>query len=285
MTLTDFQLAQRHRYVTEHGREPAPGVTSIDIIEKPALKWAAAEVAAKRSLEVTLEEIRAYRDECITKKKLIKGFDGSQVPASQATIDELRVHLLRGEFDRQWRAKADLGTRVHSQMVQWSQGISISQRPDEEPYMTAGAAFLEECAPTFLYLEQVVVHPAPRGDKTLEYGGRFDFIAQIDGRTLLCDYKTTEYRDILSNALQASAYCNASGIANYEPDGSLGELTPLPKLDGALTVYLNPKGYELVNPFEHISMEEAFDTFLSLRAVVSTVKKVERITKELSKNE
>ena len=282
--VTDYELAQRHRYVTLHGRKPAPGVTSVNILDKPGLMWAASEIAARTAVERHDERVsltQSHRTELVVKRKSVKTRNGEKVPAAHADPIDVWIDYCRGEFRRAWDAKADLGSRIHDHALAWSAGRDIDALADEQGHLDALEAFLVEQNPKFLYAERVVVHPNPEGRDDLEYGGRLDFIAEIGGKTLLCDYKTGKQGFLGDKALQAAAYANAKGLANYDEDGALADLTPLPQLDGCRTIYLDGDGtYTVVDPFERLTPEAAWRAFLDLRSALNYVRLVEKIEKD-----
>ncbi len=285
MALTDRELAERHRYVTKHGRKPAPGVTSVDILSKPALHWASSRVAAEASVLLAHDRdliVAEYREELAGKpiNRLGTGSDAAKVSAAKATDDEVWCEFLRTRFDVIWRAKADKGSRVHEHALAWARGDDVDALEDEQPYLDALERFFEDYAPDFLAAESIVLSPNPRGDARLEYGGRLDFIAKVDGPhyrgVFLGDYKTGgQYTEPV--ALQAAGLMAAEGFALYSPMGAvLDNLPPLPELDGALTVYLREDGtYETSNPFRYTSQQDAEDAFFHLRAALNWRRAIE----------
>ncbi len=290
---TDQQLADKHQYVTEHGRKPAPGVTTItSLIDKPALKWASSEVAAKTALDVLKRNtydtvVYGHRQACMRNpRKWVNNSEGIEIRPRYASDDEIFVDYCRGEFDRQWKAKAQKGSRIHEHALEWSQGNAIEQLPDEKGYLDALEKWMIDFEPEDICNEIIVLHPNPANDDSLEFGGRTDKIAEIRKRgwtgTNLIDFKTGREGYIEDKALQAAGYWGAKGIARYNPDGSLGTLDPMPKIKRAMTVYLREDGtYGVDDPLKHISLDEAWQYFLHLRRAWNHHKKIEAIEKEM----
>lgn len=275
--MSDRTLAERHRYVTEHGRPPAIGVTTvIKIVGIPGLPWAAAQIAARSAV---LEQDRAgvtaeHRAMLVRKGKWIKGLPDEtvKVRAAEATDAEIYVHYLRSRFDFEWTAKADLGTRVHDAAEKLSRGENVEVLSTDRPYIDAWFRFYEECKPEFIDIERVVLSPNPNGNRRLEYGGRTDWTAILHGGKLkglrLGDYKTGgHYEEPV--ALQAAAYGGAEGFATYDQMGRLAGLEPIPKLDGYVTIYLAGDGsYQAIDPFINTTFARAKEHFLVLRSYV-----------------
>lgn len=299
---TDYELAMAHKYVTVHGREPAPGVTSCSVWDIPALKWSSAEIAAKFALEFAERSgneqqdiINAHRATMSARRyPTVKNYDGVKVHASKASDDEILVHYLRGEFQRQWDVKADLGTRVHDIGEKLSTGRDADVLPSDSGYVDAWFRFFEECRPTFIEVERVVLSPCPMARDDLEYGGRTDnfltlgaiperFLEVVTFRAdeILCgDYKTGGHY-VGPCATQASGYTNAAGMATYLPNGDLGQLEPLPDCKGAVTINLHGDGtYHLFDAFKDISRADAWRLFMLGRESLNHLRAIEKLTSE-----
>lgn len=298
---SDYELAQAHKYVTVHGREPAPGVTSCSVWDIPALKWSSAEITAEFTLaldKLTGNEqqdiINAHRAKMAAKSyPTIKNYDGVKVHASKASDDEILVHYLRGEFQRRWDDKADLGTRVHDIGEKLSTGHDADVLPSDSGYVDAWFRFFEECRPTFIEVERIVLHPCPEGRDDLEYGGRTDdflILGEIPERFLevvtfhpdeiLCgDYKTGGHY-VGPCATQAAGYTRAEGMATYQPNGALGPLEPLPDVKGAVTVNLHGDGtYHLFDAFKDIPRPDAWRLFMLGREALNHLRIIEKLEK------
>ena len=245
---SDYENALNHKYRVEPMGEFVPGVTTvINIMSKPALPWAAAKIAAETAVKLMHAGTHSY----------------------EALINEAR-----GSFDKEWKAKAARGTRVHDVAERWSRGEEVGVLPEDAGFVDALEFFHLEHSPVFEMVECVVLN---RG---LAYGGRFDAIVTMDGLTTLCDYKTGgEYPyDV---ALQAAAYMDCQ-LADYNIDGSLAGLRPLPKLDGARTIYLREDGtYKVSDPFESVSQ---VDATLAFQSALQLYKINQKINKQIKEN-
>ena len=268
--ISDYEAALRHRYRVTPGGETVPGVTTVlGIIDKPGLKWGASKVAAEFTLanagrvrsiakrhRATLLASRGRGESVQTKIAL--GKDG--------TDEAVFLHYARGEFDRVWRAKADLGTRIHAHAEAWARGESAAQQPDEMPYLDALAEFYDAYAPRFEMVECLVLNVEHA------YGGRFDAIMEINARPydlservlVLGDWKTGSPWP-LDVALQTVAYTHGE-LGLYGTTGALAGFQSLPPLDGCRVVYLQASGdVRVVDPFEKVAEGEAWEAFIAAR--------------------
>ena len=246
MPKSNYEDALNHKYRVYADGPTVPGVTSvIGIIDKPALKWASAKIAAQTAVDNYHE--MTDRDEFI--------------------------HQCRGEFDRQWREKAKRGNRVHSVAEEWAKGNTVEVPLSDQGFIDALEKFYLDCLPMTVMAERVVVHPV------MHYGGRFDAIMDIDEREYLIDFKTGG-KYPLDVAMQTAAYMKAS-LAVYDDDGALGHFEPLPDLAGARIIYLAEDGsYAFVDPFEDIPLEKAFEAFTHALGLHRSIKEMEKMTKE-----
>lgn len=262
--LTDHAAALKHRYRIEPGGKPVPGVTTIiNIIEKPGLMWAASEIGAKTAL-VNAGRVRSiskeHREWLASAKGRDKTSEKKRQLAATGTDEEVFLHFCRGEFQRQWNAKADRGTRVHDIAEAWANRETAEVSAEDEPYVDALEQFHVLYKPRFIHVESIVLNP------DLGYGGRFDGIAELDGPDerdqgiFMLDYKTGgEWED--SNSLQFSGYLHGR-FATYDAKGTLGPLVDLPRLDGARNVFLRPDGScGVVDPFARINADDAWSAF------------------------
>ncbi len=274
---TDYELAMSHKYVTEHGRKPAESVTSIiSLLDKPALMWSSAEIAAHFTYEAVLQDKIEEVANSVQPYALVKNKDGEKVKATQATLEERFLHACRGVFKKKWDEKANLGSRIHDHALNWALGKDANVLEDEISWMKGVEKFFVDFEPKFLFVEEVVVNPSPLGEDALEYGGRFDAIVEMEGNTYLIDYKTGSPGYPVAKALQGAAYANCQ-IAVYDEEGNLSHTLPLPKLDGLRTVYFNIEGnYAIENPFEGESglttIEQSYESFINLKRVRNWIK-------------
>lgn len=253
--MTDYEAALKHKYRVEADGPYVPGVTTvINILDKPGLKWSASKIAAEAMYD-----------------RLTSG--GSQGR-------DLDVSFARGAFDRQWKAKAVRGNRVHEVAELWVKGETVDVLDEDAGYVDALENFYKACKPNILFSERVVLN------RWREYGGRFDFIGELDGHGLvLGDFKTGgEYP--YEVALQAAGYLDCQ-LAEYDEHGSLWGLEVLPpEIVGARTVYLREDGsFKVSNPFEVVSQEDATLAFQACLELYKINKKINALIKKGNENE
>ncbi len=245
MAKTDLENALAHKYKVYSGGDFVPGVTSvIGIVDKPALKWTSAEIAARTAVE-NISEMRDLED---------------------------YVHHCRGEFERQWREKAKRGNRVHEVAEKWARGETAEVPLSDEGFIVALSAFYCDHSPVTVMAERVVIH------SLMHYGGRFDAIVEMDGGRYLIDYKTGGKYPI-DVAMQCAAYMKAM-LANYDDEGKIGHFSRLPELDGARIIYLGEDGsYDVVDPFAVLTLDDAFSAFTHALMLYRSIKTMEKLTK------
>src|ERR1035437_3431824 len=164
MTLSDFDHALRHKCRGEPGGACVPGVTTIiGILEKPALVWAASQIAAKTAVDEsrrkrTIVTRHRKRLSSLGKKERELGYHG--------TDNEVFIHYCRGEHKRQWDAKAARGTRVHEVAEKWTAREAVEVLAEDSRYVDALEQFYMIYMPKFPLVECIVTNPEYR------YGGR-----------------------------------------------------------------------------------------------------------------
>ena len=276
--MTDLSDALKHRYRVEPGGEIVPGVTTIiNILDKPALKWASSQIAAASAVENTRRKkaiVTRHREWLQKSRGKTDSASKKRTLGEVGTDDEVYIHWCRGEFDRQWRAKADRGTRIHDIAERWSLHPTepVDVLLEDSKYVDALEQFHKLYKPKFLLTECIVTNAHHR------YGGRFDFIAELDGPevqgVVMGDYKSGG-KYPYEVALQAEGYMNCE-LSTFNDDGSLGVSNPLPELVGARTVYLGDDGnVSVVDPFEKISRENAWTAFLACLELFSINKQID----------
>jgi hypothetical protein len=201
----------------------------------------------------------------------ISGFldDGKAAAFAGAAVNLARQGMNHRE---EWKAKAERGTRIHNHMEKWLKGVDIEALPDEEGYLDALELFMVEQDP--IVIEQEAIALSLRG-----YGGRFDLLCEIADKAWLLDLKTGHAYPV-EHTLQLAGYRYADGLATYNPDGSLGDLKPMPEVDRAGCLYVHSDGsYDLV---EYPADEEAFSAFCNLLEVYNWTRTdtIKRIIKE-----
>jgi hypothetical protein len=214
--------AGRHYRHPETGEE-VPSITNIlGILDKPALPRWAAKLVAERAwdLRSTLDDLG--RDEAID--------------------------ILKGSPWRNSQRAANRGTSIHEYLeVVGNGGYAPELEGDAIRYKAAADEFLHVYKPDFEMTEFTVFGTG--------YAGTADFMAVINGRKVIGDYKTSKalYPEI---ALQLAAirYADASVLD--------GELFPLPDVDGCVGVLLTPDGCDV----REIDVTGAYEGFLGCLA-------------------
>lgn len=164
---------------------------------------------------------------------------------TNADEDALFLSVARAA-ERTLTKAADRGTELHRivELLAGGQAPMLLE-PDAEPYLPAVHAFLDECQPTYVATEQVVIareHPERPG-----WGGTFDAILVLDGVRYLTDYKSRSSDKHAAYAEEAVA-CAAYARADYciaEVDGAAVR-EDIPPVDAGLIVTFTADGrYEL----------------------------------------
>ena len=271
-----MRMRLAHKYRVVSGGDFVPGVTTcINVNDKPALKWAAAEIAAQSVIENWRKKtaiIKKHREWLCNSRGNTPATLRKRELGLAGTDLEVFRHWARGEFDRTWRAKADRGTRVHEVADLWSRGErDVAIDIEDTPWIDALEQFHVMYKPKFKLVECIVINIEH------QFGGRFDTIAELDGPdaegTFLCDYKTGGHY-AYDCALQAEGYLR-SGLALWDANGNLQGYEPMPKLDGARTIYLGDDGrVTVLDPFERISHDDAWQAFLACRELYEVNKRI-----------
>jgi hypothetical protein len=217
-------------YVEPTTGEKVPGVTSIlNMLPKPFLQaWSAKMVA-----EFAVDNFGAYSALVMNGQR-------------QAAID-----LLKAAPRRYTKERADIGTEVHDLYEKLSRGEDLGRyHPDFQPYVDSWNEWADAFQPEFLFNEETVWSDAHR------YAGSFDFMAKIEGETVVGDFKTTKstYPEV---ALQLSAYAHADRIVR--PDGNS---VPLPEVTAGAVFHVNEDKWEFIPVRVD---DKVFDVFLALR--------------------
>jgi hypothetical protein len=174
---------------------------------------------------------------------------------------ENREHLVTLDYTaaRQWildkaavsnDGAAVLGSSVHNMLDDLVSGHNGGRLPDhiEETFLKSFDRFRNKYKPEYIETEATVF------SRQHGYAGKLDFIAIIEGKTYLGDYKTGK-SVWPESALQVAAYRHADFIGR--PDGTED---PLPVCDGGVILHLRPTGFKV---HEVDTGPETFDTFLS----------------------
>ena len=149
----------------------------------------------------------------------------------------------KGQNHREvWKAKADLGTRIHGYAELWMDGRPAEVPEGEGPYMDAFAQFCDDYHPRWIEVERAVI-------SAFGYGGRFDMIGELDlwdgPKYVLCDIKSGK-KYSAEVTLQLAGYRYADGMILYDDKGMAVGLEPMPHIDECAGLYLHDDGtYDL----------------------------------------
>jgi len=244
-------------YVHPITGEKAIGVTSVlNSLPKPFLQHWRAKVVAEAAVN---------NAGTLTQMLLDANGEGRNFELGRKAA----VDWLKGAPNRDTGKSAEDGTAVHDLCEKLAKGIPTGPiHPDYVPYIDNFKTFLDKFQPEFLFLEDTV------WNEEHGYAGSFDWIAKIQGETVLGDNKTTRSGVHAEVALQLAAYANADYILKLvepEPTPTTVEepslvKVDLPKLDGAAVLHLRPDTCSLVPISIRPEVYETFLTLLKVRA-------------------
>lgn len=211
----------------------SPSVTNvIDVLNKPFLYGWHGRMAATAAVEIA------------------KTFPHRLLEAPKEAVKWLSLAATRHT-----EKAADLGTRVHD----WVERAARGEQQDEPDadlrgYIASWRKFCADYNPTFTHLEATTYGTVDG----LGYAGTADFIAEINGLTVIGDWKSG--RSIhTSAALQLAALAHADTLVD---DDDLER--PMPRIDAGIVVHLTPTGYKVRQTELH---GLSWQTFRRLRAV------------------
>jgi hypothetical protein len=221
-------------------RDGIPSVTQISSMldngKSRSFPWAASGLAATEAVH---HSERWYR------------LSTHQANGENCTHDAtgfcVACRYLRSMFDREWKAKANLGTHVHHLALQWARGEECEEDETTKPYLDGLERFYHDHRPEWLFLERTLA-----GLLTSEHGGElrwrgsFDAIVKLPvvGQALI-DIKTGGlYPE--EQTLQLAGYTMADTITEWR-DGKQFDIEPMPAVDAAGCLFLTGDGdYRLV---------------------------------------
>lgn len=199
-----------HWYVDANGVK-IPGVTTIigDGVPKPALiRW---------GMNTTAEYAINRWDQL------------GELPVAD------RLKELKGAAYAERDAAAKRGTEVHALGESLVHGLEVDVPDELAGHVESYVRFLDEWEPEVVLSEFSVVH------YDIGYAGTGDLVADIDGRRLLIDLKTTRSGIYGETALQLAAY----RYAQYYLDKA-GVEQPMIPVDGCAAVWVRADGYSLI---------------------------------------
>lgn len=214
-----------------------PSVTNvIDVMNKPYLQTWYGKMAAQAAVDVSKTH-----------------------PGLMAQRPWRAVDFLKNAAVRHTEAAASVGDTVHN----ICEALSLGQNPEvpEEVkgFVDGWHQFVADFSPTFLRAEATCFGFIDGPEGELGYAGTADFLATINGLTVIGDYKTG--RSIHTEAaLQLSALAHSRFITNDDHS----ELSAMPAIDGGVVLHLTAKGYVL-HPVDIFG--EPWESFSHLRRV------------------
>jgi hypothetical protein len=171
------------------------------------------------------------------------------------------------DFRKEWRAKADLGTRVHANIGKWALGKTTEVLDTDASRLDGFTAFCKAKRPEWVATELPVA-------SSLGFGGRLDLICEIEGDSWLLDGKTGKIY-LRELALQLAGYAHAQGVIEYDAEGKAIALSPMPHIDRWGGLYLGEDGIAtlvevpavMLGDTLKIAQHKAFQVFLALLQV------------------
>lgn len=232
--------------------------TILGVLDKPALVYWSAEMAAKAAVQVA----------------------GSLPARLEEEGDEAVIKWLRdAQFRRPkgQRTAAELGTAVHAACEEYALTGTRPVVDDEvRPFLDQFDKWASTAQPKYHAVETTVFNP------TYGYAGTLDAIVEVYGQTLLTDYKTSkksldtkgkETKPYPEVAPQLAAYRFAEMAAVWRPRRFeryqrryylLGPderemAVPMPKVDGGMAIHITP---DHCRAYPIRCDEPVFDAFL-----------------------
>lgn len=146
------------------------------------------------------------------------------------------IELMKNAPRRNTAAAGEMGTEVHELYERLAKGQKAGRlHPELEVYAKHFDSFVRTYRPEFLHVERTV------WSETHAYAGSFDFIAKIDGETVIGDFKTTRSGVHEEVSLQLAAYAHADYILGDGPDN-----LELPKIDSGCVLHVRPEAAQVV---------------------------------------
>jgi len=147
---------------------------------------------------------------------------------------------------RKLEAAGALGNTVHDTVEQLAQGFEVEYPEYVEGYINAFHKFVKEWKPEFIHFEVTCfgsVLDSTLGE--LKYAGTADFIAKINGLTIIGDWKSGKSIHT-DGSLQIAALANAKEMITAD-----GNVIQMPRADSGVLIHLTPKGFHVyqTDPF------------------------------------
>jgi hypothetical protein len=212
-----------------------PSVTNvIDTLSKPYLQTWYAKRAAEDAVQVNVTH-----------------------PGLMESKPTEAVKWITNAASRTSNNASEIGDKVHNAAEMLARGEDPEITPEIAPYIKNWNKFVKDNNPEFLYLEATAYGETSSNGEVKGFAGTADFIATINGKTYIGDYKTGKGIHTEA-ALQLSALAHAKELFDEQAETML----PMPKVDGCLVVHITASGYSL-----HVinDMETPWNAFQKLR--------------------
>ena len=163
-----------------------------------------------------------------------------------------RKEAMTGAHAAYTNEKAELGTLVHEICDSWMKGSPIETPKAAVSYMNQFTKFLMERRPVFLETEVTLL------SRKHEYAGTADWIAEMDGVTVLGDNKTSP-KVYPEHAIQLAALAGCDRILRED-----GSEEPIPEISRLMVLQIRPRSWHL---YEVTARVAAFQVFKAARAI------------------
>ncbi|MGH8876939.1 MAG: hypothetical protein ACRD0P_06315 [Stackebrandtia sp.] len=196
--------------------------------------------------------------------KMVAAYVADNPGAVNALWSGNRDQMVRELKEVPWSqrdAAAAKGTEVHALAERLSRGEEIEVPEALEGYVNSAVAFLDEWRVRPLQTEVAVAN------RQWGYAGTADVLAELGGRTVLMDYKTSRSGIYGETALQLAAYSRAEVYLDADDHEQ-----PMPTIDAAYAVWLRPDGY---NVYAMDISESVYKAYLHVAYVARQAKQLD----------
>lgn len=175
------------------------------------------------------------------------------------------ISWISGAAKRTASAAADLGDEVHNAVEMLAAGAQPEGEVSDaaQKYVNNWHAWVEKYSPKFLHLEATVFGVTELGGKA--YAGTADFIAEINGKVYVGDYKT-------GKSVHGEAALQLSALSHGLELVADGAVVELPKVDGEIVVHLQSDSYAM---YQATDSDQSWATFSGLREIWDAQKKMQ----------
>ena len=192
-----FNNNARNRYIIEEMKHAPVGVTSVlgKVLAKPALMLWPMNEALKYTREQLVDEV-SYTAGGINK-----------------ILDEAsKAYTKKSDKGK------DVGSLIHAAIEAYLLDEEQEVPKDAQKPLESFKKWFEKLEPTVLDVERIIY------SKNLDYAGTFDSLLEIDGKTVLCDVKSTNSSRSAPNGIYPEMFLQlgAYSYALHEEDKKAG---------------------------------------------------------------